>query len=777
MTPEQLKFLNEALANSETPSAKMTPEQQKFLNEALATPDTPDTPEGRKRLQQALLANPPGMPSAPLPPQMLQQRAAPSNFSVGGGTANAFGQGLTLGTLAPIKGAVSAVNPFSGDDSPIPSTGGSFMDRTMRGMADRFLNSRNESLTREEQFTEEHPYLQFAGEMGGTVVGALLTEGGSLEALALKTALQQAGRSAATRTARRAVLRGGMQGAAFGGVSGAGHSRGVSVDEIAEDALKGAVRGGSFGAGTSGLIQGSGNLLSRFKNAKTVKLPGEITKEAERMRKVGQKTFNDSTSASDAIRSGLTTSAEEEFARNRTALAKAITPPSVKYNAEQKILDHISKLKNAADDLVPEVKDYQGKKEDYGLIDSLRRKNEETAEYSNQLYEKVNTEAKGLEKLSLDNFSEVLAEEVEGAGSFINTKNKSFLESIKTRIFNKDTELDNEFSFAEVSRGLSHLKEIIRSKYSAEHGAIADADTPVLKKLQDALQKDYDGFIGNNEALREAADVASNHYKNSRVPFLESDVSDAFKATDTDQVFAILTSNKGADQARRIFSLLDESGKAAMQSKLLSGLLKDAVDPLTNKLDTKKLGTKLKDNKNLLEVFFKEEPEGLAAFSRRVVGEESAANTAAKTANTAAKTAEEQLVAKKDLAIGEATDKAKIFANAAKQRLKKDNEASEALTKTAAEVKETLDSKVKKAKLMTALLSVGSGGLGAGLTTGDFSGVSTGVVGGAGAAYIANQALDSDLLKRFLLSKSTQKPIQGVLPQALTRYIGLRSGK
>ena len=38
MTPEQLKFLNEALANSETPSAEMTPEQQKFLNEALATP-------------------------------------------------------------------------------------------------------------------------------------------------------------------------------------------------------------------------------------------------------------------------------------------------------------------------------------------------------------------------------------------------------------------------------------------------------------------------------------------------------------------------------------------------------------------------------------------------------------------------------------------------------------------------------------------------------------------------------------------------------------------
>lgn len=734
---------------------------------------TPDTSEGRKRLQQALLANPPGMPSVPLPPQMLQQRAAPSNFSVGGGTANAFGQGLTLGTLAPIKGAISAVNPSSGDDSPIPSTGGSFMDRTMRGMADRFLNSRNESLTREEQFTEEHPYLQFAGEMGGSVVGGLLTGGGSLEAQAAKTALQQT----ATRTALGAVLRGGTQGAAFGGLSGAGHSRGVSVDEIAEDALGGSVNGAVLGAGTSGLIQGAGNLWSRLENAKTVKLPGAITKEAKRMREVGQETFNDSTSASDAIRSGVTKSAEEELARQRTALAKAITPPSLKDNAEQQILDHVSKLKKAADDLVPEVKDYKGKKEDYVLIDSLHRKNEETAEYSNQLYEKVNTEAKGLEKLSLDNFSEVLAEETEGAGSFINPKNKSFLESIKTRIFNEDTESDNEFSFAEVSRGLSHLKEIIRSKYSAEHGAIADADTPVLKKLQDALQKDYDGFIGNNEALREAADVASNHYKNFRVPFLESDVSDAFKATDTDQVFAILTSNKGADQARRIFSLLNDSGKAAMQSKLLSGLLKDAVDPLTNKLDTKKLGTKLKDNKNLLEVFFKEEPEGLAAFSRRVVGEESAANTAAKTANTAAKTAEEQLVAEKDLAIGEATDKANILTNAAKQRLKKDNEASEALTKTAAEVKETLDSKVKKAKLMTALLSVGSGGLGAGLTTGDFSGVSTGVVGGAGAAYIANQALDSDLLKRFLLSKSTQKPIQGVLPQALTRYIGLRSGK
>lgn len=684
----------------------MTPEQRKFLNEALAKKDTPNTPEGRERLQQALLANPPGMPSVPLPQQMLQQRAAPSNFSVGGGTANAFGQGLTLGTLAPIKGAISAVNPLSGDGSPIPSTGGSFMDSTMRGMADRFSNSRNESLTQEEQFNAEHPYLQFAGEMGGGVVGGLLTGGGSLEAQAAKTALQ-AGRSAATRTALGAALRGAGQGALYGGISGAGHSRGVSVDEMAEDALGGAVNGGVVGAGISGLTQGGFNLWSRLQNAKTVKLPGDITKEAERMREAGQKTFNDSTSA----------------------------------DAEQQILDHVSKLKKAADDLVPEVKDYKGKKEDYGLIDSLRRKNKETAEISNQLYEKVNTEAKGLEKLSLDNFSEVLAEEAERAGSFINPKIKHFLESIKTRIFNKDTELDNEFSFAEVSKGLSHLKEIIRSKYSAEHGAIADADTPVLKKLQDALQKDYDGFIGNNKALREAADVASNHYKNSRVPFLESDVSDAFKATDIDQVFAKLTSNKGADQARRIFSLLDDRGKAAMQSKLLSGLLKDAVDPLTNKLDKTKLGTKLKDNKNLLEVFFKEDPEGLAAFSRRVVGEESAANTAAKTAKTAAETAGEQLT------------------NAAKQ--------------TAAEVQETLDSKVKKAKLITALLS--AGGVGAGLTTGSFSGVGTGVAGGAGAAYIANQALDSDLVKKFLLSKSTQKPI--VLPQALTRYIGLRSGK
>jgi len=734
-------------------------------------PPPENTPEGRKELQKALLANPPGMPSVPLPPQ----RAAPSNFSVLEGTKNAFRQGLTLGTLAPINGAIAAVKPFSGYDSPGPNTGGSFMDRTMRGMADRFLNSRNESLTQEEQFTEEHPYLQGAGELGGSVALGLLTDGVSLEAQEAKAALREAARQTATRTALGAALRGGLQGAGYGALSGAGHSKGVSFGEIGEDALTGSVLGGVTGAGTSGLIQGGGNLLSKFKNAKTVKLPGEITKEAEEMSEFGQKTFGDSKSASDAILSGLTKSAEEELTRKRTALAQAITPPSLTDSAEKQIFDRVVRSKKAADALVPEVKvtDYKGNKEDYHLLDSLLRKNKETSDESKKLYDKLSTEATGLGKITLDNFSEVLAEQTPGAGSFINPKNKSFLESIKNRIFNKDTELDNEFSFAELSKGLSHLKEIIRSKYSAEHGAIADSDTPVLIKLKDALQKDYDGFIGNNKALREAADVASNHYKNERVPFLESDVSDAFKATDIDQIFAKLTSNKGGDQARRIFSLLDDTGKAAMKSKLLSGLLKDASDPLTNKIDIKKLGTQLKNNENLLDVFFKGDPEGLAAFSKRVVGEETAAKTAAEASAEAAKTAEKNLVAEKNSAIDKATGRAKILTNAAKKRLEKDNEASQALTKTAAEVQETLDSKVKKAKLMAALLSA-VGGVGAGLTRGNFSG---GVAGGGVAAYTANQALDSDLVKKFLLSKSTQKPIEGVLPKALTRYIGQGSGK
>jgi hypothetical protein len=774
-TPPEKTWMIEDVISSTPP--ENTPEGRKRLQEALLAINTT---EGRKRLQKALLANPPGMPSVPPPPQMFQQRAAPSNFSVGGGIGNAFGQGFTFGTLAPIKGAYSAVNPFSGDDSPGPNTGGSFMDRTMRGMTDRYLNSRDESLTREEQFTEEHPYLQFAGELGGGVVGGLLTGGGSLEAQAAKAALQAA-RPAATRTALGAALRGGLQGAGYGALSGAGHSKGLSFGEIGEDAAKGAVGGLVGGLVTSGGIQGGANLLSKFKNRNTVKLPNQLKKEAEEMMEAGQKTFDDSKSASDAILSESTKFAEEELARNRKALAQAITPtpppPSLTDSAEKQILDRVVSSIKAADDRLPEVPDYEGNKEDYHLFDSLLQKNKETSDESETLYKKLSREAEGLGNTTLDYFSEVLAEENARAGSFINPKNKSFLQSIKDRIFNKDTELDNEFSFAEVSRGLSHLKEIIRSKYSAEHGAIADSDTPALIKLQKALQKDYDGFIGNNEALRKAAEEANEHYRTSRVPFLESDVSDAFKATDIDQIFAKLTSNKGGDQARRIFSLLDDTGKAAMKSKLLSGLLKDASDPLTNKIDIKKLGTQLKNNENLLEVFFKGDPEGLAAFSKRVVGEETAAKTAAEAAAETAKTAEEKLVAEKNSAIDKATGIAKISTNAAEEELTKNKKASGALTKTAAEVQETLDSKVIKAKLMAALLSVVGGGLGGGLTRGNFSGVREGAGLGVGGAFIANQALDSDLVKRMLLSKSTQKPIEGVLPKALTRYIGLRSGK
>lgn len=150
--------------------------------------------------------------------------------SVHEGGLGAFAQGLSLYYSDEI---IAGLSNMLGTDNDLIKA----LNKIQKGRGQPALDPYELSLARQRRdvgkFKEESPVKAIGYELGGAVIPALASRGGTLKS-SLATAL------------------------ATGGIAGSGSSEGG-----VKDRLQGALEGGAFGVGTTGLLKGGGHLLKK----------------------------------------------------------------------------------------------------------------------------------------------------------------------------------------------------------------------------------------------------------------------------------------------------------------------------------------------------------------------------------------------------------------------------------------------------------------------------------------------------------------------------------
>ena len=750
----------------------------------------------------------PGMPQAPLPPEMSRINAPKQQLGEAQGTFRAFGQGITAGQLAPMTGAASILNPFD-EGSPTKDTGGSLTQQLQRWAAEKYLRNRNQVLEQEQQFSTENPWLQAGGELTGAAALTYLTGGASGEAAAEQTAAKAAART----DLGRALVSGATTGAAYGAASGFGRSKAVTAPEMSLDVLK----SGALGAITGGILspatQLGGNLISKYRNRGKVQLPEEITSAAKAELNAATQEASALTQQAEETATQAEKKAQEalDLAKLKTSKSKTLESKVqqredrrlafMTADAERQTAQANDLMQQSQDSLQGELYTTLGKLEneqaqtwgkvakrtDDAIVSSLESANQQTKQQADQLYNQVSNLAAGEEKFPLTNLAQALGTRTRGKKVLPLNSADRFIGRLRTRILGEEEgeKTLRKYSFAEVQKAITELEGVISSGYAGEHGAIASQDIPRLQNIKNALERDAKAFLEGKPELQNAVDAANKFYKEVRVPFMNRDISEAFQKTDADQVFKAL-SGGNEDQARRVLSLLTPEGASGMRGKLLEKLKDEATDPQTGVLKPELLLKKLNEYQPQLKVYFEGATDELDKLKMlaRDLGKSSAPLQTVPPPSTAAQFPRAvragQTVEARESRQAASTrnlNLAKELASTTKEEARKASNAltekakqsAEAQKETAKRLAEELAKKKVKARGAAAVASAIP------ILTGVLPRTGQGLIESAFLASAGMGAFEIPAVERFLLSES--KYSQGALAKALRKYASSRAAK
>lgn len=202
---------------------------------------------------------------------------------------------------------------------------------------------------------------------------------------------------------------------------------------------------------------------------------------------------------------------------------------------------------------------------------------------------------------SIDNAIIKAKESILPDNGLINTLN-----TIKTNLSSKD------LNYSQMRQARSDIGGLLDGYFQGGNAAIGKKGAELLTPIRNAIGQDMDQFAQTaNPALKTAWKNADRFYRQNVTPFKDSQLANAVKNADADEVYAKfikagdIEGGKGTGRATRFYNALDNKGKAAVRYGMISNAFEKAYKGDSNMFSPARFAAELDKVAAAKGVFFK----------------------------------------------------------------------------------------------------------------------------------------------------------------------------
>lgn len=173
----------------------------------------------------------------------------------------------------------------------------------------------------------------------------------------------------------------------------------------------------------------------------------------------------------------------------------------------------------------------------------------------------------------------------------------------------KAVTLPGKTTYGQLRTLRSDLGDTISDYYRGSNAVVGAKGVGSLAKVKGALEQDLDTFALQSPSpeLRAAAKQADRFYKQTVVPYEDTQLAKALTSDTPDEIYGKFIQRGHRDRAEKFYNALDPRGKAAVQYGMVAEAQQKALDPTTGVFSPAKFEGSLKAIQDARGVFFKGE--------------------------------------------------------------------------------------------------------------------------------------------------------------------------